>query len=100
MVVLLDAAAIVTIIAAIQRQAAGRAARGGEAIDRFGQGSGHVLQTRQRTAGKEVGVPQPVPFQAALQQLDDSGLVWKIGKHGLRARLRDQPVTPVPAPMI
>ena len=81
MVVLVDAAAIIAMIAGIERQAVGRAARRGEAIDRFGQRSRHGLQSLQRTAGEHVGVRQAVPLQAALEQLDDPGLLWKIGKH-------------------
>jgi len=81
MVILVDAAAIVAMITGIKRQAVGRAARWGEAVDRLGQRSGHVLQNSQRTAGKHIGVRQAVAFQAALEQLDDPGLIWKIGKH-------------------
>jgi hypothetical protein len=79
--VLLNAAAIVAMIAAIERQTAGGAARWGEAIDCFGQRSRHGLQVLQRTAGEHVGVRQAVPLQAALEQLDDPGLLWKIGEH-------------------
>src|SRR5208337_1071280 len=100
MVVLVNAAATVAMVASLQRRTAGRAAGRGEAIDRFGQGARHGLQFLEPMAGKQIGVRQAVAFQAALQHLDDPGLFWKIGKHHSRPRASDSALTPASAPIV
>jgi hypothetical protein len=77
----IDAAATVAFVARIEGKAIGAAARGVLAIERFGQGAGHAFQFADGTAGEKVGVSEAIALQTALEQLGDSGLLWKIGEH-------------------
>jgi hypothetical protein len=81
MVEMIDAAAIVAGVAGIQGKIVGGAPGRRQAIDRLGQGAGHVLQFLERVPRKKIGVGQAISFQAALEQLGDFGLFWKIGEH-------------------
>ena len=82
MIGIVDSAATVAFVAAIDWQAARAALRRGLAIERFGKGSGHAFQFADGIPREKIAVRQSVALQAALKQLRDVGLFCKIGKHG------------------